>query len=177
MNRKRLLLVLLAALVLFYFVYVEEIFNYVSFDEGIKKINETDKKFELKEKIVPSSEEKLKQYQIELVDLEKEFSEKKQNEDLKALNYLIDIRKELVLMQLNLIELEKERNCSEQIELIDSVKSSAVSARDSIQNYIANYTAFAEKTKEWNENVLDTTSSIILSFRELKEETQAKCPE
>jgi len=88
---------------------------------------------------------------------------------------LIDSKKELVLLQLNLIELEKSSYCITQLELIDSITSSAVSARDSIQNYVTNYSDLAEKTKEWNENVLETTSSLISSFSEIKEEKEATC--
>ncbi len=174
-TKGKLLLVLLAALVLLYFVFVQQIFNTVSFDEELEKINAIDEKFELQGKLVPTQEQELKEYNIELIDLEKELSEKKENNDLKALNYLIDSKKELVLLQLNLIELEKSSYCITQLELIDSITSSAVSARDSIQNYVTNYSDLAEKTKEWNENVLETTSSLISSFSEIKEEKEATC--
>lgn len=175
MNKKsKLLLVLLAAVIMLYLVFVEQIFNTVSFDEGTKKINEIDKEF-IKTGIVPTEHQKLAEYNAELVDFETELNEKRQNDSVKALKDLIKTRKELILMQLNLTELQQTKNCSEQIELIDSIRASASSARDSIQNYISSYPLFAEKTAEFNENVLDTTSSAIISFSELKEQTKQRC--
>jgi len=76
-TKGKLLLVLLAALVLLYFVFVQQIFNTVSFDEELEKINAIDEKFELQGKLVPTQEQELKEYNIELIDLEKELSEKK----------------------------------------------------------------------------------------------------
>ena len=134
-----------------------------------------EEKFVLQGSLVPSEEQKLKEYQLELTDIEIELTEKNINNDAKALNYLIDVKKELILMKLNLIGLEKTSSCTERLELIDSVRSSAISARDSMQNYIANYSVFAEKTAEFNSNVLDTTSSVIISFKKLKEQTAENC--
>ncbi|MBU2476447.1 hypothetical protein KKG83_03175 [Candidatus Micrarchaeota archaeon] len=174
-TRGKLLLVLLAALILLYFVYVEGIFNVVSFENGLEKLSAIDQEFELEGKLVPAQKEKISQYNTKLVDLETELSKKTSNEDIKALNYLIDARKELVLMQLNLIEFQETRECSRQLELIDSIMSSAVSARDSVQNYLTNYSSFSDKTTEWNQNVLDTTNSVELSFRELQESISQTC--
>lgn len=165
-NRSKLLLVLLAALILFYFVFVEHVFDAVSFSNGLEKIEGIDTAF-VEKGLVPQGEKELKEYNFELTNLEREFSEKKQNQDAKALSLLVKTRKELVLMQLNLIEVQKALSCAEQVEAMDSVISSAEAARESIQEY-EGY-SFAEETKEWNENVLDTTSSIITSFRELKD--------
>jgi hypothetical protein len=174
-TRGKLLLVLLAALVLFYFVYVEGIFNFISFNEGMEKINSVDEKFGLEGNLAPQEKQQLTKYNAKLVDLEKELTEKNQNTDAKALKYIIDARKELVIMQLNLIEFQETTECAKQIELIDSILSSSASARDSIQNYITNYSSFSDKTKEWNQNVLDTTNSVTLSFRELQESISQNC--
>jgi len=174
-TRGKLLLVLLAALILFYFVYVQGIFNVVSFDTGLAKINSLDEKFELGDRLVPEQKQDITEYNTGLVDLQKELTEKNQNNDAKALRHLIDARKELVLMNENLIEFSETANCSEQLEIIDSVISSASAARDSVQNYLTNYSSFAEKTTEWNQNVLDTTNAVILSFRDIKETTQQNC--
>ena len=166
--QSKLLLVLLAALILFYFVFVEHVFETVSFDTGLEKIKEADKDF-AGNNLVPQQAEELKEYNIKLINLEKEFSEKKQNDNAKALLLLVKTRKELVVMQLNLIEIQESTGCEEQIETMDSVISSAESARKTIQEYIDKYSVFAEETAEWNTNVLDTTLSIITSFRELKD--------
>ncbi len=175
MNTKsKLLLVLLVAVIMLYFVFVEQVFNTVSFDEGIKRINAMDEKF-VKIGIVPTEHQKLAEYNAELVDFETELNEKRQNDSVKALRALIKTRKELILMQLNLAELQQTSNCLDQIDLIDSIRTSASSARDSIQNYISNYSLFASKTTEFNENALDTTSSAIISFSELKEQTKQRC--
>ncbi|PIN98437.1 MAG: hypothetical protein COT90_04335 [Candidatus Diapherotrites archaeon CG10_big_fil_rev_8_21_14_0_10_31_34] len=168
-NKSKLLLVLLAALILFYFVYVEHAFDTVSFEKGMEKIKGLDKEF-TGDYLIPLQSEELKEYNIGLTNLEKEFSEKNQNNDAKALILLVKTRKELVLMQLKLIEVQEAVSCQGQVEAMDSVISSAESARNSIQEYADKYSSFAEKTTEWNENVLDTTSSVILSFRELKDE-------
>ena len=174
MNTKsKLLLVLLAALILFYFVFVEHLFETVSFDDGLEKIKEADEDF-AGENLVPQQSEELKEYNIELINLEKEFSGKKQDDNSKALLLLVKARKELVLMQLNLIEVQEAVSCQEQIEAMDSVISSAEAARKTIQEYENKFSSLAEKTNEWNSNILDTTNSIILSFRELKDQ-KASC--
>jgi len=173
-TRGKLLLVLLAAVILLYAVFVLKVFDSVSFENGLNKIESMEKGIGFTG-LVPEEKQKLKDYQLELTDIETEFSGKNQNKDLKALNYLIDVKKELILMKLNLIELEETNNCSERIELIDSVRSSAISARDSINNYITNYSDFSEKTEEFNSDVLDTTSSVIISFKKLREDAVENC--
>ncbi len=165
--RSKLLLVLLAALLLYYFVYVENAFNTISFEEGLNELESIDSKF-FSEGLVPAQEQKLKEYNLELTDFEKKLNEKKQDKEANALKLLVKARKELILMQLNLIEARKAIECKKQMEAVDSIISSAESARNSIQEYLE-YDKLAEKTKEWNENVLDTTNSIIISFREIKD--------
>jgi len=175
MSVKKTLFAVIAIAIILYLLFAVKIFNFVSFDEGLKEINSIDNEFDLGEKLVPAEENQLKEYQAELTGLEKEFSEKNQNDDIKALNYLITAKKELAQMQLDLIELQKTQECNAQIELIDSIIKSATTAGSAVQDYVSYYPDLAEKTNTWNENALDTTDVAVNSFNKLKQEAERTC--
>jgi len=173
-SKKKLLLVLLAAIVLLYFAYTNGFFNFVSFDQGLNKIKEIDKEFGLDEqKLVPDEKTELEEYNERILELKKEFSGKNQNDEIKALNYLLDAKKELALLQMNLITLQETADCQEQLELAGIIAESAVSVKDSMENYLE--FDFSEKTTEWNENALDTGNGLIVSFNELKQRLEQSC--
>ncbi len=173
-STKKLLLVLLAAVVLLYFAYTNGFFNSMEFEYGLSKVKEIDEEFGLDEqKLVPDEKTELEEYNEKILELKKEFSGKNQNDTTQALNYLLDAKKELALLQMNIISLHESTDCEEQLELAGIIAESATSVKDSMENYLD--FDFSEETKEWNENALDTSISLIASFTELGQSLEQSC--
>ncbi|MFH1545529.1 MAG: hypothetical protein ABIE23_05615 [archaeon] len=159
-----------------------------SFDNGLAKIDGIDSSYGLnEERIVPGEEDELKGYLSELIEFRKELNELPSSNEVKALGLLVDARINLVGMKEALIEAKKETELSHgegcergtptynAINAFEEAEDYASKANSSIKELEEDYPMLAEKTREWNENVLVSTTEISERTEELALMLQQYC--
>jgi len=184
------LLIIIILIIAFALVYLnkEKILSFTaSFDDGIKKLNELDAKYNVREGfLAPGTGEEIISYKSELSNLRKNF-EPSQSNDSKALVKVIDIKIALSEMQELLLKAQEQTvkagipDCSANgnINRITREFEGAITAAEKASSLNKElkegYTSYAKKIEKFTENVEITTTVTADTARELNTKLKAYC--
>ncbi|MEW6295472.1 MAG: hypothetical protein AB1467_04220 [Candidatus Diapherotrites archaeon] len=188
MAKKWLIAIILIIVIALAYLNKDKVLAFtMSFDEGIKKLNELDAKYNVGEGfLAPSTGEALSSYKTELSNLRKNF-EPNQSNDSKALVKVIDIKIALSEMQGSLLKAQEQTvkagipDCSANgnVNKITKEFEGAISAAE--KAYSLNkelkegYTSYAKKIENFTENIEITTTATADTARELNAKLKAYC--